>query len=61
MQLVRRLQGQEENAGGEEVAPTPKKIFQILNQVSTWFVYFLHRGINKDFMLYTADWVLSQL
>ncbi|KAI7988381.1 hypothetical protein LOK49_LG13G02329 [Camellia lanceoleosa] len=30
--LVRRLQGQEENATGEEVAPTPKKIFQLLNQ-----------------------------
>ncbi|CAL5366155.1 unnamed protein product [Camellia sinensis] len=30
--LVRRLQGQEENAAGEEVAPTPKKIFQLLNQ-----------------------------
>ncbi|KAI8006454.1 hypothetical protein LOK49_LG07G00390 [Camellia lanceoleosa] len=30
--LVRRLQGQKENAAGEEVAPTPKKIFQLLNQ-----------------------------
>ncbi|XP_028102498.1 vacuolar protein sorting-associated protein 35B-like isoform X1 [Camellia sinensis] len=32
LKLVRRLQGQEENAAGEEVAPTPKKIFQLLNQ-----------------------------
>ncbi|KAF7130372.1 hypothetical protein RHSIM_Rhsim10G0209100 [Rhododendron simsii] len=32
LKLVRRLQGQEENTAGEEVATTPKKIFQILNQ-----------------------------
>ncbi|GFY88015.1 vacuolar protein sorting-associated 35A-like protein [Actinidia rufa] len=32
LKLVRRLQSQEENAAGEEVAPTPKKIFPILNQ-----------------------------
>ncbi|XP_057492506.1 vacuolar protein sorting-associated protein 35A-like [Actinidia eriantha] len=32
LKLVRRLQSQEENAVGEEVAPTPKKIFPILNQ-----------------------------
>ncbi|KAG5530183.1 hypothetical protein RHGRI_030527 [Rhododendron griersonianum] len=32
LKLVRRLQSQEENTAGEEVATTPKKIFQILNQ-----------------------------
>ncbi|XP_052195655.1 vacuolar protein sorting-associated protein 35A-like [Diospyros lotus] len=32
LKLVRRLQGQQENAAAEEVAPTPKKIFQLLNQ-----------------------------
>lgn len=36
-QLVRRLQSQEENAGEEEedASVTPKKIFQILNQVNS--------------------------
>ncbi|XP_058185242.1 vacuolar protein sorting-associated protein 35A-like [Rhododendron vialii] len=32
LKLVRRLQGQEENTAGVEVATAPKKIFQILNQ-----------------------------
>lgn len=37
MQLVRRLQSQDENAAEEEedAAVTPKKIFQILNQVNS--------------------------
>lgn len=37
MQLVRRLQSQDENSGEEEedAAVTPKKIFQILNQVNS--------------------------
>lgn len=37
MQLVRRLQSQEENAGEEEedASVTPKKLFQILNQVNS--------------------------
>ncbi|XP_028110925.1 vacuolar protein sorting-associated protein 35A-like [Camellia sinensis] len=32
LKLVRRLQGQEENAAGKEGVATPKKIFQLLNQ-----------------------------
>lgn len=32
VQLVRQIQGQEENPFGDE-ATTPKKIFQLLNQV----------------------------
>lgn len=33
LQLVRRLQGQDGEVVGEEMPATPKKIFQILNQV----------------------------
>jgi cobalamin synthase len=33
LQLVRRLQGQDGDVVGEEVPTTPKKIFQIVNQV----------------------------
>lgn len=33
LQLVRRLQGQEGDVVGEEEPATPKKIFQLLNQV----------------------------
>ncbi|KAL6959910.1 Vacuolar protein sorting-associated protein 35A [Sarracenia purpurea var. burkii] len=33
LKLVRRLQGQEETAAKEEITPTPKKVFQILNQI----------------------------
>ncbi|KAL6993412.1 Vacuolar protein sorting-associated protein 35A [Sarracenia purpurea var. burkii] len=32
LKLVRRLQGQEENATGEEGVASPKKVFQLLNQ-----------------------------
>ncbi|KAH6782734.1 VPS35-like protein B [Perilla frutescens var. hirtella] len=32
LKLVRRLQGQDGDVGGEEVPATPKKIFQLLNQ-----------------------------
>lgn len=34
MQLVRYLQGQDGEVIGDEVSATPKKIFQILHQVS---------------------------
>ncbi|KAL8524146.1 hypothetical protein ACS0TY_013928 [Phlomoides rotata] len=33
LKLVRRLQGQDGDVGGEEVPATPKKIFQLLNQI----------------------------
>ncbi|KAK4758824.1 hypothetical protein SAY87_020125 [Trapa incisa] len=33
LKLVRQLQGQEENPFGDEAATTPKKIFQLLNQI----------------------------
>ncbi|GMI67295.1 VPS35 homolog A, ZIG suppressor 3 [Hibiscus trionum] len=33
LKLVRQLQGQEENPFGEEDSTTPKKIFQLLNQI----------------------------
>jgi len=33
LQLVRQLQGQEENPFGDDASTTPKKIFQLLNQV----------------------------
>ncbi|GMH06564.1 hypothetical protein Nepgr_008404 [Nepenthes gracilis] len=33
LKLVRRLQNQDENGAGEEAAATPKKIFQLLNQI----------------------------
>ncbi|TYI54058.1 hypothetical protein E1A91_D11G048800v1 [Gossypium mustelinum] len=33
LKLVRQLQGQEENPFGEEESTTPKKIFQVLNQL----------------------------
>lgn len=36
LQLVRRLQGQDGEVVGEEMPATPKKIFQILNQVIRW-------------------------
>ncbi|KAL6994173.1 hypothetical protein U1Q18_012280 [Sarracenia purpurea var. burkii] len=36
--LVRRLQGQVETAAKEEMTPTPKKVFQILNQVTSSFL-----------------------
>ncbi|XP_062077171.1 vacuolar protein sorting-associated protein 35C-like [Humulus lupulus] len=32
VQLVRQLQGQEENPFGDDTATSPKKIFQLLNQ-----------------------------
>lgn len=31
---MRRLQGQDGDVGGEEAPATPKKIFQLLNQVT---------------------------
>lgn len=34
LQLIRRLQGQDGDVAGEEVPATPKRIFQILNQVT---------------------------
>ena len=34
LQFVRRLQGQDGEVDGEEVPATPKKIFQLLNQVN---------------------------
>lgn len=34
VQLVRQLQGQEENPFGDDTSTTPKKIFQLLNQVA---------------------------
>lgn len=34
VQLVRQLQGHEENPFGDETSTTPKKIFQLLNQVN---------------------------
>lgn len=34
VQLVRQLQGQDENPFGDDTATTPKKIFQLLNQVA---------------------------
>ena len=33
LQLVRQLQGQDGDVVGEEVPTTPKKIFQLLNEV----------------------------
>lgn len=33
LKLVRRLQGQDGDVGGEEAPATPKKIFQLLNQI----------------------------
>lgn len=37
MQLIRQLQGgQDENPFGDETLTSPKKIFQLLNQVSFW-------------------------
>ena len=33
MQLVRRLEKQEENVSGDEASTTPKKIFQLVTQV----------------------------
>ncbi|GAB4847560.1 Vacuolar protein sorting-associated protein 35A [Ancistrocladus abbreviatus] len=33
LKLVRRLQNKDENGAGEEAAATPKKIFQLLNQI----------------------------
>lgn len=36
MQLVRQLQGPEENPFGEEGSTTPKKVFQLLNQVACY-------------------------
>jgi hypothetical protein len=33
-ELIRRLQGQDGDVAGEEVPATPKRIFQILNQVT---------------------------
>lgn len=38
VQLIRQLQGQEGDIVGEEVPATPKKIFQLLNQVSLFFM-----------------------
>lgn len=43
LQLVRRLQAQDGDVVGEDVPTTPKKIFQILNQV-----IFLIRLQNDD-------------
>ena len=34
LQLIRQLQGQDGDVAGEEVPATPKKIFQILNEVT---------------------------
>jgi len=39
LQLVRQLQGQEENPFGDDASVTPKKIFQLLNQVTHFFPY----------------------
>lgn len=39
LQLVRQLQGQEENPFGDDASVTPKKIFQLLNQVTHYFPY----------------------
>jgi len=38
-QLVRQLQGQEENPFGDDASTTPKKIFQLLNQVTHFVPY----------------------
>ena len=54
VQLVRQLQGQEENPFGDETSTTPKKIFQLLNQVNFhwnkldifFFFFFLIKFFN---------------
>lgn len=39
VQLVRRLEGQDDNASGDEVSTTPKKIFQLVTQVLMIFIF----------------------
>ena len=51
LQLVRRLQGQDGEVAGEEVPATPKKNFQLLNQVKSAFPPFVcHIRYHMDWL-----------
>lgn len=58
MQLVRQLQGQEENPFGDEAATTPKKIFQLLNQVNSYWIGCYFSACRLGTQLICCSWVI---
>lgn len=52
LQLVRKLQAQDGNVVGEEEPATPKKIFQLLNEVNLYQQFFIAVKMCHDWCLY---------